>query len=310
MRPDLGQRAAGGQGPLRLVAAGLLAAVAQAGAAAAAQGPPPAAPPHLEIAGLVVGVTDLAAATAFYSRILGFAPESPEAARGASPVRLRLGPVELRLRQVEMRRVADPDRAANVYVNVQVPEIAATSRELSAGGFAPLRGELRSTAIGVFASLTDPAGNLLQIVEQRPRPPAVDKQVFNIAVRVTSMDDAKAFYCRLLGFSVLSESHPPPIIPLRKQGAVPLILHESAAIGVETDYPREGGTALLLRADEPQAVAAYLAAHGVEMLPPAPGLPLAFRDPFGNVVGVDGSGQDPTPPGDATRRRTGSAPAP
>lgn len=243
---------------------------------------------------MAVGVTDLAAATAFYTRILGFSPGPGEAGDDAF-TRLRLGAVELRLRAVERPRRADPDRAANVYANVQVEEIAATVRELVTEGFPPLRGRPRETAIGLFASLTDPAGNLVQVVEQRPRPPKVTRQVFNLAIRVTSMEEAKAFYCHLLGFSVLSESHPPPIIPLRKQGDIPLILHQSAETAVATDYPREGHTALLLRTQDPGAAAAYLKAHGVEILPPAAGLPLAFRDPFGNVIGLVGTGASSTP---------------
>jgi catechol 2,3-dioxygenase-like lactoylglutathione lyase family enzyme len=106
--------------------------------------------------------------------------------------------------------------------------------------------------------------------------------VFNIGIRIESMDAAKRFYCGALGFEVLSENHPPPIIPLKPRGSAPLILFEGiparAADGAEV-----ARSVLVLETSDLAAVLAGLRQRGLEV--PGDGAKeVLLEDPSGNRI--------------------------
>src|SRR5258707_711967 len=86
-----------------------------------------------------------------------FSPPSSCSAASADGGRLVNGGVELTLRKASRAATFDPETGAHFYLNVEVSDLAATSRELAARGLA-LLGPPRETAIGRFARVRDPAG--------------------------------------------------------------------------------------------------------------------------------------------------------
>jgi len=187
--------------------------------------------PQFEVAGVAVGATDLDRSAGFYRDVLGFSPVAGKAS--ADEVHLASGGVELELRRAGRPAALDPERQAHVYLNLEESDLAATEKALERWGLA-LLAPPRETAIGFFAALRDPAGNVLQVVERKPRSPEpFPPRVFNIGIRIASLATAKRFYCGALGFEVQSESHPPPIVPLKPKGRAPLILFEGAPVEAE-----------------------------------------------------------------------------
>jgi predicted enzyme related to lactoylglutathione lyase len=203
-----------------------------------------------EVAGLEIGAVDLERSAELYRNVLGFAPV--EGKSTADEVHLSNGGVEIILRRATQPAAFDPARQAHIYLNLEVSDLAATTRELEKRGLG-LVAPPKTTAIGLFAALRDPAGNVHQIVERQPRSPQpFPPRVFNLGIRIESMTAAKAFYCGTLGFEVQSENHPPPIIPLKLKGKAPLILFEGIPERAEAAADRSR-TVLLL--DDPDLAA-------------------------------------------------------
>jgi len=217
------------QGKVWRAAALALAFLAQGWAVRAEPVPAPVqAPPRLAVSGLEIGALDLDRSTDFYRGVLGFQPVA--GSRSPDQVRLASGGLEITLRKTARLSTVDPDQGAHFYLNVEVSDLATTVHELERRGLA-LSAPPRETAIGYFASLRDPAGNAHQVVERKPRSPRpFPPRVFNLGIRMASMAAALDFYCRDLGFEVMWKDHAPPIIPLKPQGAAPLILFEGAAV--------------------------------------------------------------------------------
>jgi catechol 2,3-dioxygenase-like lactoylglutathione lyase family enzyme len=203
--------------------------------------------PQFEVAGVAIGATDLDRSAGFYRDVLGF---SPVAGKGsADEVHFANGGVELELRRAGRPAALDPEQQAHIYLNLEVSDLAATAKSLERWGLA-LLAPPRETAIGFFAALRDPAGNVLQVVERKPRnPEPFPPRVFNIGIRIASLTAAKRFYCGALGFEVQSESHPPPIVPLKLKGRAPLILFEGAPVEAEAGAETARITLVLEAAD-------------------------------------------------------------
>jgi catechol 2,3-dioxygenase-like lactoylglutathione lyase family enzyme len=246
----------------------------------AARGDPIPAPAPLEVSGLEVGALDLDRSAEFYAEVLGFEP----VAGGRSPERVRLanGGVELTLHKVARTADLDPDRAAYVYLNVEVRDLATTTRQLGKHGLAPIAPP-RETVIGRFASIRDPAGNLQQIVERKPQnPQPFAPRVFNIGIRIGSLKTARDFYCRGLGFEVMGKDHPPPIVPLKQRGAAPLILYEGSNLAAAGTT---GAARSVLVLDTTDLAAALAAVRRQGLTVASEGERTALLpDPFGNQV--------------------------
>lgn len=241
--------------------------------------------PQLAVAGLEIGAVDLDRSSELYRNVLGFSPVEGEGSHGE--VRLANGGVEITLRRSAGPATFDPAREAHVYLNLEVSDLAATTKELEKRGLA-LIAPPRQTAIGLFAALRDPSGNVHQLVERQPRSPQpFPPRVFNIGIRIESMAAAKGFYCGVLGFEVMSESHPPPIIPLKLKGRAPLILFEGIPARAER---REDVSRSILVLDDPDLTATLelLRQRGVAVPAqgesPGGGRWAVVEDPSGNRV--------------------------
>jgi catechol 2,3-dioxygenase-like lactoylglutathione lyase family enzyme len=261
------------------IAPALVVAILAPGWTARAE-PPPKEPPRLEVAGLEIGAVDLERSAEFYCGVLGFKP----VAGGRTPdaVRLANGEVELTLRKVGLPATFDPEKVPHFYLNVEVNDLATTVGELEKRQLA-LLGPRRETAIGYFASLRDPAGNVHQVVERKPHslqpfPP----RMFNIGIRMASMAAAKDFYCRGLGFEVMGADHRPPIIPLKPRGAAPLILFEGSTTSAETGADVARAVLVLDVADLAWALD-FLRQQGLTVTGRGEGFAM-LADPSGNPV--------------------------
>lgn len=247
--------------------------------------PVAAAPPAIESVGLEVGAVDLDRSAEFYRRILGFSAVAGPRPPGEAA--LANGGVRLLLRQALRRSEVEPDQGAHFYLNVEVHDLAATVEELAKLGLA-LAGPPRDTAIGRFAALKDPAGNVHQVVERKPKgAQPFAPRVFNLGIRLASLAEARKFYGGL-GFEVEWENHAPPIIPLKAKGTVPLILFEGTTIPAAAGPEGTARAVLLLATPDLPATLAALARRG---LTPAgkEGGDALFDDPSGNRIKLLGT---------------------
>jgi catechol 2,3-dioxygenase-like lactoylglutathione lyase family enzyme len=261
--------------------------LAALGAGADAQARPAAqpGPPRLQVAGVRIYVTDLERSLQFYQRVCGF-----ELVRraGTAAALLRNGEVRLSLRQVEKPAATHYPGDAQTHVNFAVRSLASTIQEVTAAGFHTVEKGPQPTAIGTYVTVLDPSGNIQQMIElAKAQDAGLKPAVFNLEIEVTEMKRAREFYVGRLGFPILTEKFYPPTIPLRKDGAAPLVLQETATRTVPVDYPATARTVVQLGTPDLAAAVAELKVKGVEFLgateEDALGRFIAFKDPFGNV---------------------------
>lgn len=237
--------------------------------------------------GALVRVADLEQAVDFYSELFAF--EVVPHDYGPELVVLRNGPVELILHKVERRTKIDYPKVSEAHLNLQVENLARSLEQLRERKVPLLREEPAQAAIGPHMPITDPSGNLLHVVElSYHEGPLAKPRVFNFGITLTDMEKARSFYCDALGFEVFSEDYYPPVIPLRKSGALPLVLHETAERRAQPADPSRAQVNLLLAVEDVSRAVRDLESRGVEFLEDEPrrtpvGILAAFRDPFGNV---------------------------
>ncbi len=110
-----------------------------------------------------------------------------------------------------------------------------------------------------------------------------------VALQVKDLDRSRAFYCETLGLEV--DHTGPPHAVLFRTRPIPFAIREpSEELPVQ---PRPGiGVALWLNADDPDALAAQLAAAGVPIVesvhPGGFGRQFTFADPDGYWITVHG----------------------
>jgi pimeloyl-ACP methyl ester carboxylesterase/catechol 2,3-dioxygenase-like lactoylglutathione lyase family enzyme len=260
-----------------LVCALLASAVVHAAA------PPPV---RLEVAGVRVGVTEVASSVQFYTNSLGF--DLIEQDPGSAI--LRNGPLVLGLRKADhVSRLHYPEDA-EAYVVFRVMNLKTVLQDLiKEGGNAAVETRSVPTDKGNFLTIKDLSGNVQQILEPNPRDNSLIRpEVLHLVVAVTDLKQARDFYCGRLGFQPASEGLNPPSVTLTKAGAASIVLKETAARKSRADYPRGAQTVLLLATEDLAAGMAALKKKGIEFLGPPRDSPLgrhaAFRDPFGNVL--------------------------
>lgn len=110
-------------------------------------------------------------------------------------------------------------------------------------------------------------------------------QVCVLGINVTDIEQALAFYCDKLGFTV-KQQWGDEIVQLEHEG-LPVILQQVEA-PIELDYPRVAQSVLGFQTPDLVTTMTELKAKGVELLYDSPqpfpaGIFTAFRDPFGNV---------------------------
>jgi len=252
--------------------------------AAGAQPQPAAAPAPLRVAGLRINVTDLERSLPFYRQVCGFELVS----RSGTAAVLRSGEVRLSLRQVEKPAATHYPGDAQTHVNFAVKNLVASMKDVAAAGFQTVEKSPQPTAIGTYATILDPSGNIHQMIQlAKPQDIGAGPAVFNLEIEVTDMKRAREFYVGQLGFLVQTDKFYPPTIPLQQAGAASLVLQETASKTVPVDYPATARTIVQLGARDLAAAVAQLEGKGVRFLSTsgedALGRFAAFADPFGNV---------------------------
>jgi predicted enzyme related to lactoylglutathione lyase len=107
-----------------------------------------------------------------------------------------------------------------------------------------------------------------------------------ISVYVSDLEQAKQFYCDIVGFEI-SKTYGDEVISLQHEG-VSLILQKTDK-DTHHDYPRESQVIIGIHSLDIQSSIAELQSKGAEVIfdtpQPCPaGLYNAIRDPFGNVI--------------------------
>ena len=110
-----------------------------------------------------------------------------------------------------------------------------------------------------------------------------------LEIKVTNMDEARAFYCDKLGFGIQSDAYLPETLVLEHEGP-DLILFKSRE-PVEINFPDTSQSHLIFQVDDIEAIFKDWSAKGVKFYhsepeDTPPGRYMAFQDPFGNVHGL------------------------
>jgi len=100
------------------------------------------------------------------------------------------------------------------------------------------------------------------------------------------MDVATDFYCKKLGFDVLSRKDYPNVVELAQKGFRLVLVKVSKA--AQIDYPNIAQTLIAIQVDDLKTTLEDLKKKGVELIYNAPqkfpeGIYSAMKDPFGNV---------------------------
>jgi len=112
------------------------------------------------------------------------------------------------------------------------------------------------------------------------------RRVGLLEIGVCDMDQARAFYCELLGLAVRTADYLPRVLVLDNDEASIVLYLAEQPISIE--YPRQAQSLLAFEVDDIASAMQRLRQAGVELLheqpeTAPPGLFAAFRDPFGNV---------------------------
>jgi catechol 2,3-dioxygenase-like lactoylglutathione lyase family enzyme len=271
-----------------LLATALSASTLSAPAPAVEAAPAAAAPAAaLEVSGLEVRVVDLEGAVDFF-KLYGFTVAGERSAGAAT---VRNGSSVIDLVKVPRKLEIEDDGTANTHINLRVDDLAAATGELQAKAGYRFVGELRRTSpVGAYAIVKDPSGNIFHLMEPSPRPEGGTKRgIFNVGIAVTDMVKAREFYRDKLGFEIFSEDYFPPDLPLKRKGALPLVLHQTAKAPAAAGYPDIAESIVVLRTPDLAKTMAGLKARGIRFLDDQPrrsplGTFAAFVDPFGNVL--------------------------
>jgi pimeloyl-ACP methyl ester carboxylesterase/catechol 2,3-dioxygenase-like lactoylglutathione lyase family enzyme len=245
----------------------------------------PAAAGRLEVVGLRINVLNLDRALAFYQGLLGCELVS----RSRDALELRSGAVRMSLHKVEGMMQSEYPRQADIHMSFQVKDLAALVAEMRRRGVEVIEPAPQRAAIGSYNTVKDPAGNVVQLIQlDAPAPGAAAPAVWNVDVRVTDIAEARAFYVRTLGFEVFSEDFFPPDVPLKKAGAVALVLQQEASAKAPVGYSQVARTIVRLGAGDFAAARADLARRGVRFLEfpqeRESAKTAVFADPAGNVL--------------------------
>ncbi len=239
-----------------------------------------------KVFGVQTNVTDMAQAVDFYKNF-AFEVLTREYYPNVVPLKNREALLVLhKVARVTKTELTD----ARTTLNLAVGNLDAMINDLKKWEIEVLHKVPQKAAIGIWKSIRDPFGNIVNLIESnreehRPGKP----KVYNVSIVVTDIDKAVDFYSNKLDFDILSIKYYPPVIPLRTAGIVSNIaLHESAKKTATIVYPNSTQTFLVIEVEDIGCAMNSLKAKGVEFIHEVPqkaavGLYAAFKDPFGLV---------------------------
>jgi predicted enzyme related to lactoylglutathione lyase len=242
---------------------------------------------EVEVAGLELRVLDVDQAVGFLA-LYGFTPEGRPTANDAT---VKNGAAVIDLVKIARRVELDDRLVSNVHINLRVEDLGAALAELSAKapGYQVLGDLRRPFPLGHYAIVQDPSGNTFHLIEPSTKPPeGIRRGIFNVGITLSDMSLARRFYRDQLGFEIFSEDYFPPDLPLKRKGALPLVLHQTAEGPALAGYPETAATIVVLNVTDLGKATRVLSAQGVRLLDDAPratphGPSVAIADPFGLV---------------------------
>lgn len=244
----------------------------------------------IEVAGLELRVLDVGQAVGFLS-LYGFTASETAVRSTVETATVQNGAAVIDLVRVAHRVDIDDRLVSNVHINLRVEDLAAALAELraKAPGYEVLGDPRQPFPLGHFAIVRDPSGNTFHLIEPANKPPeGVKRGIFNVGVTLSDMARARPFYRDHLGFEIFSEDYFPPDLPLKRKGALPLVLHQTAEGSARDGYPETAATIVVLSVSDLSQATRTLAARGVRLLDEQPretprGRSVAIADPFGLV---------------------------
>jgi len=267
---------------LRWLLAGAVSTLALSSPALAAD----AQVPGLEVSGLEVRVLDLDQAVEFF-KLYGFQADERKSPAVAT---VRNGTAVIDLVKVPRKLDIDDKKVSNTHINLRVEDLNAAVSELKARDGFQIVEPRRKSPVGDYAIIKDPSGNNFHLMEPSQKPAeGIKRGIFNVGITLTDMAKGREFYRDKLGFEIFSEDYFPPDLPLKRKGALPLVLHQTADSLASPGYPEVAEAIVVLRAPDLAKAMVALKGQGIRFLHDQPqqsplGTYVVFVDPFGNVL--------------------------
>ena len=177
--------------------------------------------PDIAVHAIALSIPDIDEGIEFYEDVLGF--ETTTMNESGDEATLIKGTLRLVLREDEQELAPDPGSAPRMTLNFFVRDLEKTIENWTSRGVSVSKPE--KIVIGSSAVFNDPFGNSHHVLQIRGREATALPQVFNVSLNVRDLDAAMEVYCHGLGLEIFSLKYLPPTLPLKKHGAVPLVIH-------------------------------------------------------------------------------------
>jgi predicted enzyme related to lactoylglutathione lyase len=190
---------------------------------------------------------DVERAVGFYERVLGF----EAVRRETSGAVMRKGEVLLVLdAQREPTASGSTEDSVSAYVNYRVADIATAAASIEEHGGSLADPEPSRFVLGHSLTFRDSEGNLAQIVrlDSESEPDTNLPLIFNLSIRAPRIEDLEGFFCADMGLEVYSRDYLPMTLPLKRSGALSLVLHAKPALGTGEPESSAAGTRILFAA--------------------------------------------------------------
>lgn len=237
---------------------------------------------NLKVHGVQLNVTDMAIATDFYSKKIGFQIISETKNR----VELQNAGINLILNRVMILRknnfkeetrtglVLHTNSLDSVIINYRKKDIKLTKEKTENG-------------VGYDIMIEDPFGNSIAIMEQSkyPVPRFKEPKIYNVGYVMNDINKAKEFYCDELGFNVRTMKYLPAIPLGHRDSTFAFMLHKMNVKPVKL-HPNETQTMIIFESENMNATIDQLQQRGITIttLSSSDGLESYFlKDPFGNL---------------------------
>lgn len=228
--------------------------------------------------GVLIHVTDLDRAVAFYRDVIGF----PVEARRGAFVKLDAS-TPLYLEQVPASAPAVYGKTARAGVTLLARDLAETIATLERRDVEFVTREPKRVGVGYAAKFVDPFGNVVSLLEQTIQTPTPFEEpfVYNYGFTFGDMAAARAFFADGLGFIVRSEEYLPPALPLgHDDGSFAFMLHYREGLApIAPARNQFGGAVVIFEAENIDAATELVAAHNARLFTPA-----AEQTPFGERI--------------------------
>ncbi len=250
-----------------------------------ASGAPSPTPLSLTTRGVKIRVTDMDKAIEFYNEIIGF----PIKDRSKYPnlVELENKGMKFWLQKVDEVREIQYGVESRTSLSIQTNNLDSIYAVYKEKGLNVLT-DVQENGVGHSIPVRDPSGNVFSILEQDkyPVPRFKEPRIYNMGIVIPSIDGARPFYTKKLGFEVRSENFLPDNLPLNHTDkSFAIILHKKEVGPAGVLDLKTAQTNVVFEVDNLKKVKKQIEDLDIETIKTNPNQ-IAFKGPYGNIFEI------------------------